>query len=148
MEPKGSLARSQEPATDPYSEPDESSPYPRTLFFKIHSNIILLFTLVSSNGSLIPSGFPTKCTSHVSHAYYMSRLSSLYSNTPLMHSRLLKLRLCKWADCDHGMVLPQVADAEDRLQMCRVRVDMLKKQSRTAGKGWSSSFEFWPLMDY
>jgi hypothetical protein len=32
MEPEGSLPCSQEQATGPYSEPDESSPYPLTLY--------------------------------------------------------------------------------------------------------------------
>jgi hypothetical protein len=32
MEPEGSLPSSQEPATDPYPEPVESSPHPPTLF--------------------------------------------------------------------------------------------------------------------
>jgi hypothetical protein len=32
MEPKGILLYSQEPATGPYPEPDESSPYISTLF--------------------------------------------------------------------------------------------------------------------
>jgi hypothetical protein len=32
MEPEGSLSCSQEPATCPYPEPNESNPYPKTLF--------------------------------------------------------------------------------------------------------------------
>jgi hypothetical protein len=34
MEPEGSLPRSQEPATGPNSEPEESSPHPPTLVFQ------------------------------------------------------------------------------------------------------------------
>jgi hypothetical protein len=34
MESKGSLSCSQEPATGPYSEPDQSSPYQPVLFLK------------------------------------------------------------------------------------------------------------------
>jgi hypothetical protein len=41
MEPKGSLSYSQEPATEPYPEPDESSPYFHPYFSKGHSNIHL-----------------------------------------------------------------------------------------------------------
>jgi hypothetical protein len=32
MEPEGSLPYSEEPANDPYPEPDESIPYSHTLF--------------------------------------------------------------------------------------------------------------------
>jgi len=35
MEPEGSFMCSQEPATGPYSEPDESNPHRHTLFHKI-----------------------------------------------------------------------------------------------------------------
>jgi hypothetical protein len=41
--------------------------------------------------------------------------------------------------CHHGMVRPQVADGGDGLQVWRVPVNILNKQSRTADKGWSSS---------
>jgi hypothetical protein len=34
MEPEGSLSCSQESSTDPYSEPDESSPYHLILFLQ------------------------------------------------------------------------------------------------------------------
>jgi hypothetical protein len=53
MEPEGSLPCSQEPSTDPYPEPDGSSPY-------------LISILISSThlrpgfpSGLYPSGFPT-----------------------------------------------------------------------------------------
>jgi len=40
MEPEVSLPCSQEHATGPYPDPDESSPHLLTLFCNIHSNII------------------------------------------------------------------------------------------------------------
>jgi hypothetical protein len=44
MEPEGSILFSQQPAPGPYPEPDESSPHPQTLLFKIHMNIILSYS--------------------------------------------------------------------------------------------------------
>jgi hypothetical protein len=42
MESEGTIPCSQEPSTDPYPEPDQSSPYHPTLpLSKIHFNIIL-----------------------------------------------------------------------------------------------------------
>jgi hypothetical protein len=38
------------------------------------------------------------------------------------------------------MVRPQIADGDD-LQIWRVAADILKQQSRTADKGWSSACE-------
>jgi hypothetical protein len=37
------------------------------------------------------------------------------------------------------MAYPEVADGEDGLQIWRVAPNILKKQSRTADKRWSSS---------
>ncbi|KAJ4427699.1 hypothetical protein ANN_25351 [Periplaneta americana] len=39
----------------------------------------------------------------------------------------------------HGMARPQIADRGDGLQICRVAVNILNKQSWTADEGWSSS---------
>jgi hypothetical protein len=41
--------------------------------------------------------------------------------------------------CHHDMALPQVADGGDGLQMWRVAVNILNKQSRTGDNGWSSN---------
>jgi hypothetical protein len=46
----------------------------------------------------------------------------------------------RWVPCHHGMARSQVADGEDGLQIWRVAANLLNKQSRTADKGWSSSW--------
>jgi len=64
MEPKSSLPRSQQSATEHYPEPDESSPHRLTIFM-IHFNIIHLHvrlcvpngTIFSSLPLLTPSSF-------------------------------------------------------------------------------------------
>jgi hypothetical protein len=49
VKPKGSLSCSQEPATGPYPEPDESNIHTTPFYFsKIHPNIILTPTSRSS----------------------------------------------------------------------------------------------------
>jgi hypothetical protein len=44
-----------------------------------------------------------------------------------------------WFPCHHGMARPQVADGGEGLQIWRVAVNILNKQSRTSDKGWPSS---------
>jgi hypothetical protein len=39
----------------------------------------------------------------------------------------------------HGMACPQVVDEGESLQIWKVAANILKKQSRKANKGWSSS---------
>jgi hypothetical protein len=46
----------------------------------------------------------------------------------------------RWISCHHGMARPQVADGGGGLQVWRAAANILNKQSRTADKGWSSSF--------
>jgi hypothetical protein len=45
----------------------------------------------------------------------------------------------KWVPCHHSMVCPQVANGGDGLQIWKVTVNILNKQSRTANRGQSSS---------
>ena len=52
MEPEGSLPHSQVPATCQYPDSGRSSPYPTSHFLKIHLNIILSFTPVSSRWTI------------------------------------------------------------------------------------------------
>ena len=58
MEPEGSLPHSQQPATCPYPEPDQSSPCPTSHYLKIHFNIIPHFCLSVPSG-FFPIRFPT-----------------------------------------------------------------------------------------
>jgi hypothetical protein len=44
----------------------------------------------------------------------------------------------KWVHCHHAMERPRVADRRDGIQIWRVAVNMLNKQSQTADSGWSS----------
>jgi len=61
MKPEISLPHSQQTATGPYPEPDESSLHTPTLFYfpKIYFNIIFPSMIVLPS-SLFPSGLPTK----------------------------------------------------------------------------------------
>jgi hypothetical protein len=49
----------------------------------------------------------------------------------------------KWVLCYHGVAHPQVVDGGDSLQIWRVAVNILNKQSWTGNKGWPSSLGVW-----
>ena len=77
MEPEGSLPHSQVPATCPYPEPAQSSPYPTSHFLKIHLNIILPSTPWSPKWFL-SLGFPHQILVHATplpHTRYVPRPS-------------------------------------------------------------------------
>jgi hypothetical protein len=59
MELECSFPCLQEPATDPYPEPDQSSPHPPEIF-KSHFKIILSSALRSSSGFFFGGGFAPK----------------------------------------------------------------------------------------
>jgi hypothetical protein len=61
-------------------------------------------------------------------------------NTTASNLDLSKPWYCvPWVPCHYGMARPQVADGGGDLQIWRVAVNILNKQSRTADKGWPSS---------
>jgi hypothetical protein len=82
-------------------------------------SILILFThlRLGLHNGLLPSGF------HI-NILYAFLLSPIRVTCPAHHS----------------MSRPQVADGGDTLQVWRVAANMLNKQSRTADKGWSSSW--------
>jgi hypothetical protein len=45
----------------------------------------------------------------------------------------------RWVPCRNGMMCPQVVNGGECLQIWKVSVNILNKQSRTADKGWTSS---------
>ena len=74
MEPGGSLLRLQEPATCPYPEPDQSSPYPDPASWR---SILILSShlLLALPSGFFPSGFPTSPLSHTCYVPCPSNFS-------------------------------------------------------------------------
>jgi hypothetical protein len=101
MEPDGSLPCSQQPATGPYPEPDASTPHLTTLFPKIHSNVILPFTLVS----LFPSGFPTKILYALLMVAYPCRDVKLTTHLHVVQMLRMRGAIPPLPKCLHGVVL-------------------------------------------
>ena len=101
MEAEGSLQQSQNPATCPYPEPVQSSPYPRTDFFKIRFNITLPFTRRSSMWYRFPrfSHQNPVCTAslpYVLHAPLISFASFFNPGNILRKGKIMNSLLCSF----------------------------------------------------
>jgi hypothetical protein len=74
------------------------------------------------------------------HTKQHVKLRLIYFNLHLSRRKIMDhmgVRLhVNWFHCHHGMARPQVADRGDCLQIWRVAVNMLNRQSRTADRGW------------
>jgi len=105
MEPRGSALCSQEPATGPFSEPDQCSPHLPPNFPNIHSNIIFSSMCKSSMWSL-PFGFPAK----VSYAFLISPICA----TCLAHLILLDLINIKYSVKHTSYGVPHYAVSSTR----------------------------------
>jgi len=117
MEPKGSLPHSHDPVTCTYPEPSRSSPYPQ--FLKIHLNIILPSTPGSPKWFLsfrFPHQNPVYASALPKHATFPAHLILLYPVPTAW--RVLRLRM------------------KERPPMWRVAANILRKQLRTADKGF------------
>jgi hypothetical protein len=90
MEPEGSLPCTQQPATGPYPQPDESSPHIPPYLRMFHSNIIFPSTPRSSKWSLSfrRSKQYRARNSHLSNACYMSRPSYPHFPLPMSFQRV------------------------------------------------------------
>ena len=74
MEPEVSLPRSQQPATCPCPEQDQSSPHPLLPLFKVHFILSYHLQLGLPRG-ILPLGFVTKILdAYLPHMQLMSRL--------------------------------------------------------------------------
>jgi hypothetical protein len=58
-------------------------------------------------------------------------------------SQLVQKFHVRWVSCHHSMACPRVAGGGNGLQIWRVAVNILNKQSQTDDKGWSSSLGVW-----
>jgi hypothetical protein len=73
------------------------------------------------------------------HGVVLNSLSTGTTLPYLEHTAYMKLQIwCLNTQCT--MERPQVANEGDSLQFWRVAVNILNKQSRTASRGWSSSW--------
>jgi hypothetical protein len=97
---------------------------------------------------LRPNSFYMPCPSHPP--------SLDHSNYALRRVQVMKLLIMQFSPTSchlislqskysqhNGMEHPRVADGGDDLQIRRVAAHILNQQSRTADKGWSSSFGGW-----
>jgi len=82
LELEGSLPCSQEPATGPYSEPDESNSVQNFLLYFSEIHIILSSHLhLGLPSGLFPSGFPTKIYTNVQQSLFQETISGRVTET-------------------------------------------------------------------
>jgi hypothetical protein len=72
---------------------------------------------------------------YINHGYNVSGIVSSINSFLVVRNSLIHV---KWVPCHPSMARPHVADGGDGLQVWRVAVNILNKQSRTADRGWSS----------
>jgi hypothetical protein len=103
--------------------------------YKIYLNHYLLWRSLSTSFHV---------RDQVSHPYRTTgRIMVLYISTcKVLDSRREDRRLnhVKWVACHHGMARPLDPDGGDGLHTWRVGANILNKLSRTADRGWPSSF--------
>jgi hypothetical protein len=85
MEPEGSLLCSQHPDKGPYPEPDASNHTLPTYFCKIHSNIMLPFTLVSSDESL-----PYKSSDQMLYEFFISPMRTAWLSSNKLNTHFVR----------------------------------------------------------
>jgi hypothetical protein len=94
-------------------------------FSKTHFNIILP---------------PTPISSYLFLLLWISQQNPIYIPLRSMRATCLPVSSSLISSFSHhGMARPQVANGEDDLQIWRVAVNILNKQSRRADKGWYTS---------
>jgi hypothetical protein len=150
MEPNGTLLHLEVPATCPYPEPAQSSPYayillpedPSSYYPLVYAWVApVIFSLRFSPVTLytpLPSPIRATCPAHLILDFYHPHKSGWGVQIIKFFIMLL---------CDKWVPVPTAwrvltLRMEERPLIWRVATNVLNKQSRTADKGWSSSLGF------